>query len=411
MKKYLIIIFLASTIFESNAQSPATLKKDMYGIASDATAGRFTGSPGYLKAAKYVVKQLKAAGIKPGWKENNQLTYWQPVPFSWDNYSGGLIIKGKTYLHNAQHFIVIKRGIAGPGKWVVLAPGGSVNGKPAGIVLLPNKDQANDWETTVIRQYRFGYMHYLPDGVNAPDGIPTIIASPSLANMLVAGDSVTVKLQFKSVKKTGYNVIGIVSGTDRKIIHPIIIVGAHLDHIGRIGNHVYNGANDDASGCVAELGAAKMLADHPAKRSVIFAFFCGEELNLKGTRWFVDHMPVSEKNIQLMVNLEQLGSKHRSFDGVWALGDAPFKAAFMAAGKDFTASALQFSMTDSVKEILSNTDTYSFMNKQIPSLLLGSGGFDEHHTPQDKINLIDFPHLGKATRLLYNLLLLTGNQP
>lgn len=397
MKKYLIMMILAITGFESKAQSVITLKKDMYGIASDATEGRFTASAGYLKAAKYVVKQLKAAGIK---------THLQAVPFTWDEYTWSKItVKSKNYLHNAQNFIVVQRGITRAGKWVVLSPGDSVRGKPAGVVLLPNKDQAKDWETTVIRQYRFGYMHYLPDGLNVPEGTPTILASPLLTKMLVAGDSVVVKLTYKTENRTGYNVIGIVPGTSRKFTHQAIVVGAHLDHIGRIGDHIYNGANDDASGCVAELGAAKLLAAHPARRPVIFAFFCGEELNLKGSRWFADHLPVPESDISMAINLEQLGSKHRSFKGVWALGDPQFKTPFMTAGKNFTTQDLQFSVTDSVKEELSNTDTYSFISRHIPSLLLGSGGFDEHHTPQDKINLIDFSHLQKATRLLYNFLL------
>jgi hypothetical protein len=405
MKKYISMLLICFG-FAAQAQNIKQLKQDMSGIASDATEGRFTASPGYLKAAKYVEYQLKKAGIKPGWIEKNKPTYLQPVPFSWDDYTGSLLnIKGKTYPHNAQNFIVIQHGTLKAGKWVVLAPGDSVKGKPAGILLLPNKDQAKDWETTVIRQYRFGYMHYLPDGPNAQDSTPTIMLSPSLAKMLTPGDSVTVQFQYKSTNKTGYNVIGKVYGTNPKMAHRAIVVGAHLDHIGRIGYHIYNGANDDASGCVAELGAAKMLAAHPAKHPVIFAFFCGEELNLKGSRWFADHLPLPQNDIALTVNLEQLGSKHRSFKGVWALGDTVFKPAFYRAGNNFSTQNLQFSPTDSVKEELSNTDVYSFMSRHIPSLLLGSGGFDEHHTPQDKIDLIDFPHLRKATCLLYKFIL------
>jgi len=391
MKKYIILLFICFA-FAAKAQTIKQLKQDMYGIASDATEGRFTASPGYLKAANYVLNTLKTAGVK---------AHLQSVPFSWDDYSGSVLtIEGKNYLHNSPNFIVLRHGIAGSGKWVVLAPGDSVKGKPAGVVLLPNKNQADDWETAVIRQYRFGYMHYQPDGMNVPDGTPTIMVSPLLAKILVEGDSVEVLLKYRSESKTGYNVIGKAAGTNPKLAHQAIIIGAHLDHIGRIGNHIYNGANDDASGCVAELGVAKMLAAHPGKRPVIVAFFCGEELNLKGSRWFADHLGVPQSDILMTVNLEQLGSKHRSFGGVWALGDPPFKTAFMKAGKAFAASDLQFAPTDSVKEVLSNTDTYSFMNKHIPSLLLGSGGFDEHHTPQDKIDLIDFPHLQKVSRLL-----------
>jgi Zn-dependent M28 family amino/carboxypeptidase len=239
--------------------------------------------------------------------------------------------------------------------------------------------------------------------------------------MLRPGDSVSVTLIHRSEHKKGYNVIGIVPGTSpsraKKAItagpttdHGVIVVGAHLDHIGRIGEHIYNGANDDASGCVAELRAAEMLAAHPGRLSTVFVFFCGEELNLKGSRWFADHLPVPD--IAAMVNLEQLGSRHRTSPGVWALGDPQFKQAFLDAGASaagghaagFSTAELPFSPSDSVIDVLSNTDTYSLMQKHIPSLLLGSGGFPEHHTVMDNIDLIDFNHLQKATILLFRLI-------
>ena len=383
-----------------------SLRRDMVGIASDATEGRFTGSAGYLKAARFVVARLKAAGVQPGWVEGGKKTYLQPVPFSWDDYSGSSVtIKGEVRVHDASNFVVLERGVARAGKWVVASSSAAVKGRPAGIILLPGEDQARDWETTVIRQYRFGYMHYLPDGNAAPSGVPTVLVSPGLATMLKVGDSVSVSLKYRAERKVGYNVIGVVPGTDPA--KGAIVVGAHLDHIGRIGEHIYNGANDDASGCVAELGAARLIAAHPGGRSVAFVFFCGEELNLKGSRWFADHLPRPLANIAAVVNLEQLGSVHRMSPGVWALGDTVFKQVFFDAGgggAGFSAEELPFSPTDSMREVLMNTDTYSFMQKQVPSLLLGSGGFSEHHTTMDNIDLIDFDHLQKATTLVYRLI-------
>jgi aminopeptidase-like protein len=37
-------------------------------------------------------------------------------------------------------------------------------------------------------------------------------------------------------------------------------------------------------------------------------------------------------------------------------------------------------------------------------LFFGSGGFPEHHKPEDKIDLIDFEHLYKSKVLLYSLI-------
>jgi len=58
---------------------------------------------------------------------------------------------------------------------------------------------------------------------------------------------------------------------------------------------------------------------------------------------------------------------------------------------------------------ISNTDSYSFINKNVPSVLLSSGGFSDHHTVLDKIDLIDFEHLRKATVLLDSMVEELGN--
>lgn len=399
MKRYLIILLIA-VAFTVQGQTIESLQKDMYGIASDATEGRFTGSSGYLKAARYVIGELKAAGLK---------TTFQTVPLFWNNYEGSTItIGGKIYPHEGGNFIVLQHATSTPGEWVVLkampdsaAIAALTKQKVAGVILIPDQQQSGDWETTVIRQYRFGYMHYAADFVQKNSRLTIILISPVLAEEINKGQKPMVNLKFKQDQTNGYNVIATLPGRDRS---QTIIAGAHLDHIGRLGNHIYNGANDDGSGCVALMAVAKAMANHPTQRSLLFVFYCGEELNLLGSRYFMEHPPVPVKNMLMNINVEQVGSKHRSFQGIWAVGDEQFKADFFSSGKMFAEPDLKFSPTDSLRDELSNTDTYSFMKKNVPSLLLSSGGFDEHHTTQDKITLIDFGHLQKASQLLQSLI-------
>ncbi|TDW96070.1 serine hydrolase [Dinghuibacter silviterrae] len=333
-------------VFENGKQvmtiRRASLKADLEAIASDSTEGRFTASAGYLKAADYLVRELKKAGLQP---------YLQPVPFTWDDYTGTTVrIDGVVYPHTPENFVVVQGGAAGR-------------------VRLPDSTQSADWETTVIRQYRFGYMHYVPDSLPSTDSC--ILLSPKLAALPHANISITFHHRIE--QRTGYNVIAHTPG------EPVIIVTAHLDHIGRIGNHIYNGANDDASGCVAELGAARTLSRSGV--AVYFVWTTGEELGLKGSRWFVDHLPVPKENIRLHINLEQVGSQHRSFQ----------EARFIPA--------------DSLGEELRNTDGYSFTQQHIPSVLLTSGGFPEHHTIRDTIGLIDVDHLQRVTDALSDLII------
>jgi hypothetical protein len=92
------------------------------------------------------------------------------------------------------------------------------------------------------------------------------------------------------------NVVGRVRGTDDALADQSIVVGGHYDHIGRHGDQVaesnigeiHNGADDNASGTAAVLELARCLAAKPAKRSVVFIAFSGEEVGLHGSRAWVD---------------------------------------------------------------------------------------------------------------------------
>ena len=79
------------------------------------------------------------------------------------------------------------------------------------------------------------------------------------------------------------NLIGIVHGSDPTVADEVIVVGAHFDHVGVgrpvDGDSIYNGADDDASGVVAVLEAARDLASgRPPRRTVVFVLFTGEEV-------------------------------------------------------------------------------------------------------------------------------------
>ena len=102
-------------------------------------------------------------------------------------------------------------------------------------------------------------------------------------------------------RRPAVNVVGILRGTDPVLKDSAILIDAHYDHLGIgtpvKGDSVFNGADDDASGTVAVMLIARVLAAGPApKRTVIFAATTGEEVGLLGTRWYVLH-PVDRKSV------------------------------------------------------------------------------------------------------------------
>ena len=156
------------------------------------------------------------------------------------------------------------------------------------------------------------------------------------------------------------NVVALLRGSDPKLRHEYVAIGAHNDHIGvgRPLDHdslrawnavmrpqgadsrvpaapapeqaqrstaildslrrahpqprldsVFNGADDDGSGTVAVLEIAEAFAQtHPRpKRSILFVWHAGEELGLIGSRWFTDRPTVPRDSIVAQLNLDMVG--------------------------------------------------------------------------------------------------------
>ena len=114
-------------------------------------------------------------------------------------------------------------------------------------------------------------------------------------------DSVTVNDVYSP------NILGLIPGkTDS-----LIVLGAHLDHIGVKNGKIYNGANDNASGVVALLQIAKYLQEHLSnnEHTVIIAFFTAEEMGLHGSRHTAYLLKSVAPKVSYMLNFEMLGVK------------------------------------------------------------------------------------------------------
>ena len=112
------------------------------------------------------------------------------------------------------------------------------------------------------------------------------------------------------------NVVAFLPGRDAALRGQVIVVGAHLDHLGRsvagaldpeARDAIRNGADDNASGSAAVLELARLLSARPTRRSVLFLNFSGEELGLLGSQYFVEHSPVATDSMVAMLNFDMVG--------------------------------------------------------------------------------------------------------
>ncbi len=125
-----------------------------------------------------------------------------------------------------------------------------------------------------------------------------------------------VKLQARIASKIrpfeSNNVIGMLPGTDPKLKDEAVLYTAHYDHLGirpdMPGDNIYNGANDNATGCgiLLELARAFSQAGQKPRRSILFASVTAEEQGLLGSEYLGKHPPIPARSITLDLNYDDI---------------------------------------------------------------------------------------------------------
>ena len=109
-----------------------------------------------------------------------------------------------------------------------------------------------------------------------------------IARTLQKGVPVTVELDVKNsffdATPNLFNVVAEIPGTDPKLKHEVVMLGAHYD-----AWHTATGATDNAAGSAVMMESVRILKalNLPMKRTVRIALWTGEEQGLYGSRQYV----------------------------------------------------------------------------------------------------------------------------
>ena len=108
------------------------------------------------------------------------------------------------------------------------------------------------------------------------------------------------------------NVVAMLPGSDRNLRDQAVLYTAHYDHLGirpdMPGDNIYNGAQDNATGCgiLLELARAYSVAKERPGRSILFASVTAEEQGLLGSEYLGKHPPVAAGKIALDLNYDDV---------------------------------------------------------------------------------------------------------
>lgn len=196
------------------------------------------------------------------------------------------------------------------------------------------------------------------------------------------------------------NVIAFLPGRDPKLKDEVILLTAHLDHLGVgkpvNGDEIYNGADDDASGCVAVLQFARALAAGKApKRTVYFVFFGSEETGGQGDQYFLEHPPVPLKDIVANLEFEMIGRPDSAIkpDELWLTGyeRSNLGPELARHGAKLVADP------HPDQHFFQRSDNFALAKRGVIAHTVSSFGLHkDYHQPSDDLAHIDFNHMEQA---------------
>jgi aminopeptidase YwaD len=231
-----------------------------------------------------------------------------------------------------------------------------------------------------------------------------IDASYAPSSRVVPGLTAEVDVQGAIEERHPANVLAVVPGTDPVLGDEVVVIGAHLDHMGQVPfrDRWYPGADDNASGTAVLLEVARAVARSPTKpkRTLLFAAWNAEELGLIGSFEYVDApaYPLADTVAAFSIDMVGDGSP-----GMLVYGGTEFPgiAATMEAGA--AALALPDWPVFPVEQSYAS-DHAPFAIAGIPAVLFLTPQFAEHetyHTPQDTPEGVHRETLGAAAKLVW----------
>jgi hypothetical protein len=468
-----------AAIYASGIDS-ATIGKHLYILASDSLEGRETAKPGMEKAARYVAAEFKKYGLPPlangtyyqqvplinllpglttvdgrnrHYNEGNDF-YTTSTYGSLSFEVSDIVFAGYGICDSVSGWNDLK-DVEGKGKIIMILEGEpkDKNGKslagetehskesrltclshlePRAVLLI--KQDFEERKDRVSRWIKSGRLALDQPGETSK--IPVINISPSMANdfLRIKGYDVSsyekkiaarkkpmplfindsLSFEGKQPRVFCNNVLGFVEGTDLK--DEVVVVTAHLDHLGIRDEGIYYGADDDGSGCSSILAMASAMASAKKdgagpRRSVLFMTFTGEEKGLLGSQYYTDHpvfpldKTVANLNMDMIGRVDTINGPAGNY--VYIIGSNRISDTLHAVNERANQHHAQLKLdyryndpNDKLK-LYYRSDHYNFIKKDIPVIFYFTGLHPDYHKPTDTPEKVDLNQTARIARLVF----------
>ncbi|MCF8465153.1 MAG: M28 family peptidase [Flavobacteriales bacterium] len=214
---------------------------------------------------------------------------------------------------------------------------------------------------------------------------------------------------------TSENVLAYLEGTEKP--NELVVVTAHYDHLGKKGDDIFNGADDDGSGTTSLLELAEAFAlakkdGHGPKRSMLFMTVSGEEKGLLGSEFYADNPVFPLENTVANLNIDMIGriDENHAPDSnyVYIIGSDKLSTELheLSEKTNKTYSGIDFDYTyndeNDPNKFYYRSDHYNFAKNNIPVIFYFTGVHEDYHQPTDTVDKIMFQKTEKIARLIFH---------
>jgi hypothetical protein len=334
--------------------------------------GRGYTNDGMSKAADFLESEFKSYGLAPLSGKDFQQSFNYPV----NTFPGKAEVSiNGIHLKPGEDFIISPEsdGIKFSGKLIQKDSAHFVDEKNRIEVALQEKlswsvaTEEKDYTRILIKK-KF-------------DGIPS---------------SIKLQIENKFIPRfKASNVCGMIRGSKKP--DSLIVISAHYDHLGGMGDETYfPGANDNASGLAHLLSLAQYYSKNPPSYSIIFICFAGEEAGLIGSKYFVENSLISLDKIRFLINLDLTGTGD---EGITVVNGSVLKTEFGYLN-DINVQKNYLSKIKA-RGKAANSDHYWFTESGVPSFFIYTlGGIQAYHDVYDRPETLPLTEFEDLFRLI-----------
>ncbi len=228
----------------------------------------------------------------------------------------------------------------------------------------------------------------------------------------------------KKVPQFSTNVAGMIEGTDKK--DEYVILTGHYDHLGKRGEVIYYGADDDGSGTTSVIEMARAFGQAKAdgngpRRSMIFMTVSGEEKGLLGSQYYSENPLVPLEKTSVNLNTDMVGridpsrNYGDSANYVYVIGDDKLSSDLQKITDEVNTRYVNLELdrkfnANDPNRFYYRSDHYNFAKKGVPIIFYFNGTHADYHKPTDTVDKINFGVMDKRVRLVFHTAWVMANR-